>query len=104
MPVHKGVQCDKCGVSPIQGPRYNSQVICQPYVCPSPAGQQLYSAPKHGLRLRASTLVHCNAMLVELAPANCSRLCPLPYIHLMVPTLFTQCSLAPWWSNLWTAE
>lgn len=25
-PIHNGVQCDRCGVCPIQGPRYNSQV------------------------------------------------------------------------------
>lgn len=25
-PVHKGVQCDKCGVSPVIGLRYKSQV------------------------------------------------------------------------------
>ena len=27
-PVHKGVQCDKCGVTPIIGLRYKSQVAC----------------------------------------------------------------------------
>lgn len=45
MPVHKGVQCDKCGVCPIQGPLYNSQVIIKPHVsaCRSGCAQTLVS-------------------------------------------------------------
>ncbi|BDA51471.1 probable zinc finger-containing ubiquitin peptidase 1 [Coccomyxa sp. Obi] len=32
-PIHNGVQCDRCGVCPIQGPRYNSQILREYNLC-----------------------------------------------------------------------